>query len=369
MLRMHTLPLAILAIMLLAPATRAGETAPAKGPETNLEAKVKALEQRIQKLEDELAGERQKRGRLPQGQAWNDWLQRRGLGRDLDEMMDKLSREMQRDFGSGPGGWTGPRAVAPSTKPRLGVELAAPSTELRERYKNDAKEGAFVMSVVPGSPAEKAGLSVGDAITAFNGKPVASPRDLIDAVKAAPPGRADVTVERRGESLKLKVDLGEAVAEAEEEPGGGMLPRGGWLRRNEPAAKTATRSRTEVKASALELPDALAKDLKLSDEQRKKMSEVLAKHEKELSEEAATKTEKSATRRGAFSFSMTGDVSKLIDKHVAEAEKELTGTLTPEQLQQWATYRKEHNSVSVSQSMSSESRSQETAGDGENLGF
>ena len=35
-------------------------------------------------------------------------------------------------------------------------------------------KGVLVNDVVPGSPADKAGLKVGDVITAFNGKPVVS---------------------------------------------------------------------------------------------------------------------------------------------------------------------------------------------------
>lgn len=336
-------------LLLLTPALRAGEAAPPKADEADWQAKVKALEKRVQQLEDELARERAGRGTAP-----GDWLQRRGFNRDLDGFMDRLRREMERDFGQDLGWWPGPRRAAPGSKPRLGVELAAPSDELRERYKNDVKEGAFVMSVVPASPAEKAGLSVGDAITSFNGKEVRAPSDLIDAVKAAPRGKIEMLVTRRGESIKLKVELGEPVAEAEDNGDPGILPRGGWLQRGDGPGKAKTTSRAEVKASTLELTDGLAKELKLTAEQTKKMSDVLAKHSQALTEEAAPKGEKGA-RRGAFTFSLTGDVSKLVEKHVAEAEKELGGTLSAEQLKQWSDYRKAHSSISVSHSMKTES--------------
>jgi len=39
-----------------------------------------------------------------------------------------------------------------------------------------------------------------------------------------------------------------------------------------------------------------------------------------------------------------------LEKHASEAEQELTGTLSAEQIKQWADYRKTHNSVSVQQS-------------------
>jgi S1-C subfamily serine protease len=48
--------------------------------------------------------------------------------------------------------------------------------------------GALIRAVVPASPAEKAGLSFGDVITALNGKPIASATALTDALLAVSPG-------------------------------------------------------------------------------------------------------------------------------------------------------------------------------------
>ena len=42
--------------------------------------------------------------------------------------------------------------------------------------------------------------------------------------------------------------------------------------------------------------------------------------------------------------------NKLVEKHAQEAEKELTGALSAEQIRQWADYRKNHSSISFSQS-------------------
>lgn len=341
------------AMFVTAPVFFAGEAekpkAPATDAEARLEARVKELEARIKQLEQELEERPNDRD------LFGDFRQRHNFGRDFDDIFNKLQRELDRDLGPGfnPWGPGGPRSML-GNKPRLGVELAEPSDELRERFKNDVKEGAYVMSVVPGSPAEKAGLKVGDAVTSFNTKGVGGPRDLIEAVKNAPQGKNEIVVTRRGESLKLKVDLGEALAEAEDTDFQAD-PRQGWLRRGDPAPNAGgggVRSRTEVKASALELNEALAKTMKLTDEQRKKMNEVLDKHAKALNEDVATNQGgvRRQRRGGAFAFNLGGDVNRLVEKHAQEAEKELTGTLSAEQIAKWAEHRKTHNSVSVSQS-------------------
>jgi len=63
-----------------------------------------------------------------------------------------------------------------------------------------------VAGVVPDSPAEDAGIQVGDVILAFNGRPVADTIDLMNLVAATAPGsKADVTIERDGAQRKLQV--------------------------------------------------------------------------------------------------------------------------------------------------------------------
>ena len=342
--------LVALAMLVAAPQYFAADAEKPKAPvtenEAKLEARVKELEGRIKQLEQELDA------RKGQQEIFGELRQRH----NLDDIFNKLQRELDRDLGPGVNPFGAGGRSLMGNKPRLGVELAEPSDELRERFKNDIKEGAFVMSVVPGSPAAKAGLNVGDAVTSFDTKGVSGPRDLIEAVKNAPQGKNDIVVTRRGESLKLKVDLGEVLAEAPEDTDFQADPRQGWIRRGDqqPNANGGNvRSRTEVKASALEMNEDLAKTLKLTDDQRKKMNEVLDKHAKALNDDVAqngaTNT-KRGRKNGAFTFNMGGDVNRLVEKHAQEAEKELTGTLNADQITKWADYRKTHSSVSVSQS-------------------
>jgi membrane-associated protease RseP (regulator of RpoE activity) len=57
------------------------------------------------------------------------------------------------------------------------------------------------------SPAFKAGLRKGDAITAVAGKPVSSYRDLVAAIRALPAGPSEVEYVRGGVAMTAKVDL------------------------------------------------------------------------------------------------------------------------------------------------------------------
>ena len=72
--------------------------------------------------------------------------------------------------------------------------------------------GAKIAKLMPGSPAVKAGLKVGDVVTEFNGKPVNSATDLTADVRVLAPGtKVTLTVLRGGQLVKINVTLGDAV--------------------------------------------------------------------------------------------------------------------------------------------------------------
>ena len=72
-----------------------------------------------------------------------------------------------------------------------------------------ATRGVFVTNVTPDSPADAAGLAVGDVIAAVGGQPVAGLGDLVAALGSQRVGASvDVQVERRGRAQTLKVGLG-----------------------------------------------------------------------------------------------------------------------------------------------------------------
>jgi serine protease Do len=73
-----------------------------------------------------------------------------------------------------------------------------------------------VVQVEPGSPAEKAGLQVGDVILAYNGKTIDEANILPRLVGATKPGQqAKLDVWRNGERRTLTAAIGELQASAE----------------------------------------------------------------------------------------------------------------------------------------------------------
>lgn len=64
-----------------------------------------------------------------------------------------------------------------------------------------------VESVRPGSPAEKAGVKVGDEITAVDGREVKSMDDILNVLRGDPDTRAKVTVTRAGETRPLTLEI------------------------------------------------------------------------------------------------------------------------------------------------------------------
>ena len=69
-------------------------------------------------------------------------------------------------------------------------------------------ENAKIAEVVPGSPAEQAGIKPGDVITKFDGKPVSSFSELQQRVARMKPGdKVKVEVERDGKTKTLEVEL------------------------------------------------------------------------------------------------------------------------------------------------------------------
>ena len=78
-------------------------------------------------------------------------------------------------------------------------------------------KGALVSSVVPGDPAEKAGIKTGDIIAEFDGKTIDELSDLPRTVAAAAPGKkVDVKIVRDGKEMVVQLKVGRK-SEGEEE--------------------------------------------------------------------------------------------------------------------------------------------------------
>ena len=301
----------------------------------------KSVEERIKALENRFADFEKKF----LDQAGKD----AGIARD--DMEDMFNR-MRREFGEKGEAFNwkdffGHFDHRGTMKPRLGVELASVTDDLKTRFNTDVKMGAFVMSVTPGTPAEKAGIMMGDALTAFDGKSIGGPLDMIEAVKTATAGSHDIMGQRHSEMKTFKVEFADANAVAGNHGKWSNPTR--WLWSGKGPHENVN-SKTEVHVSALELSDALAKDLKLSDTQKSKAKYILGTQEEQLKDAFVAQTE-SKLSNGDLNFSMNADLSALAEKNVNNAAKDLSGVLDATQLKLWNEYRAAHSSVSFSQSI------------------
>jgi len=98
----------------------------------------------------------------------------------------------------------------------LGVLIQDVTSELAESFEMDRPGGALVSRVLEDSPAEKAGIEIGDIIIGFNGEKIPRSKDLPPIVGKAKVGeRVPLFVIRKGDKKKLHVVLGELPEEDE----------------------------------------------------------------------------------------------------------------------------------------------------------
>ena len=113
----------------------------------------------------------------------------------------------------------------------LGVQIQDVTRELAESFGMKKPQGALVSKVLPKSPAEAAGLQIGDIITDCNKQEIVSSATLPPLVGNAKIGEtANLTLIRQGQTKEVQVKIGilpdddEAVASAPE-PGGKEVDR------------------------------------------------------------------------------------------------------------------------------------------------
>jgi serine protease Do len=101
----------------------------------------------------------------------------------------------------------------------IGVKVDALNAIEAGRLKRPDRKGAWVKEVVPGGPAERAGLAPDDVIIAFDGKPIADPNELRWLASIAGVSKvASVRVARGDRVFDLRVTLGELRPEGDDEP-------------------------------------------------------------------------------------------------------------------------------------------------------
>jgi serine protease Do len=108
------------------------------------------------------------------------------------------------------------------TRGWLGVNIQDLKGELAEYYGAKHSEGVLVTEVVPGNPADKAGIKAKDIITAVNGEKVKTSRELTAKAATLPVGEGTkITVVRDGQEKTFDVKVAKrplTVADAGKPP-------------------------------------------------------------------------------------------------------------------------------------------------------
>jgi serine protease Do len=91
----------------------------------------------------------------------------------------------------------------------LGVRIQPVTEDLAEGLDLDEAKGALIAEVTDDSPAEAAGLAVGDVVLSVNDKPIDDVRDLTRTIARLDPGEdAELELWRQGETASVTVRLG-----------------------------------------------------------------------------------------------------------------------------------------------------------------
>ena len=91
----------------------------------------------------------------------------------------------------------------------LGVSIRDVTPALQKSMKLNVSQGALVVEVVKGSPADKAGLQKNDVVTAYQGKKIRNSSELQNQVANTNIGQEiTLTAVRKGESRNFKVKIG-----------------------------------------------------------------------------------------------------------------------------------------------------------------
>ncbi|MDH5563627.1 MAG: DegQ family serine endoprotease [Nitrospirota bacterium] len=87
----------------------------------------------------------------------------------------------------------------------LGVGIQAVTPDLANSFQLDKAQGALVTNVMPGSPADQAGIQRGDVIVEYEGQPVIDPRTLQGQVVGTVVGNTiSLVVMREGKKVTLR---------------------------------------------------------------------------------------------------------------------------------------------------------------------
>jgi serine protease DegQ len=101
----------------------------------------------------------------------------------------------------------------------IGVGVQDLNPELAESFQLRDTKGVLIASVMPGSPAAKAGIRPGDVLMAVDGKTLPDSSVMLNVIAAVSPGQtATVNLLRQGKPVDLKVVVGRRPAPSLREP-------------------------------------------------------------------------------------------------------------------------------------------------------
>jgi S1-C subfamily serine protease len=101
-----------------------------------------------------------------------------------------------------------------ATHPWLGVSGEAITPETAQQFK--VSQGAFIVAVTQGGPAEQGGMKANDVVVSFNGQKISSMDDLVVAIRERQVGdHVTLGVIRGGQHLTLHVVVGNKPAGAQ----------------------------------------------------------------------------------------------------------------------------------------------------------
>lgn len=96
------------------------------------------------------------------------------------------------------------------TRGWLGVVVQEVNRELAQRFGMERPIGALITRVVPGSPADQAGLRAGDVILSYDGRELQTSQALPPEVGNSDPGQmVSLLVQRDGRAVPFKVQVGQ----------------------------------------------------------------------------------------------------------------------------------------------------------------
>lgn len=98
-------------------------------------------------------------------------------------------------------------------RPKLGVQLVETTRELRRHLGGEDDAGVLVSKVLTATPAERAGLAVGDLLLVVDGQKVASPDALVEALEDKVGKTFSIELVRDGRRLRVEVTIPDPDAE------------------------------------------------------------------------------------------------------------------------------------------------------------